>query len=140
EQNCSRTAPGGTALPHLNGSTGLLTGRCGYTIPEYSSTTKDYNVLATASYVTGTHAIKVGMTDLWGENSRTFAPRADINTLITVNAAGLTDIPFQVAVYNTPTTGIQNVNTDFGAFAQDAWTMKRLTLNYGMRLEHFNAS
>src|SRR5262249_7518609 len=29
---------------------------------------------------------------------------------------------------------------DFGAFAQDAWTMKRLTLNYGVRLEHFNAS
>jgi hypothetical protein len=140
EQNCSRTAPGGTALPHLNASTSLLTGRCGYTIPEYSSTTKDYNVLATASYVTGTHAIKVGMTDLWGENSRTFAPRANINTLITVNAPGVTDFPFQVAVYNTPTTGIQNVNTDFGAFAQDAWTMNRLTLNYGMRLEHFNAS
>src|SRR3954470_5658599 len=38
EQDCSRTAPGGTALPRLNGSTGLLTGRCGYLIPEYSST------------------------------------------------------------------------------------------------------
>ena len=146
EQNCSRTAPGGTALPHLNGSTGLLTGRCGYTIPEYSSTTKDYNVLATASYVTGSHAMKFGMTDLWGENSRTFAPRANINTLVTVNTVipgttiPLIDFPFQVAVYNTPTTGIQNVNSDFGAFAQDAWTMKRLTLNYGARFEHFNAS
>jgi len=146
EQNCSRTAPGGTALPHLNGSTGLLTGRCGYTIPEYSSTTKDYNVLATASYVTGSHAMKFGMTDLWGENSRTFAPRANINTLITVNTVipgttiPLIDFPFQVAVYNTPTTGIQNVNSDFGAFAQDAWSMKRLTLNYGARFEHFNAS
>jgi len=146
EQNCSRTAPGGTALPKLNGSTGLLTGRCGYLIPEYSSTTKDYNVLATASYVTGSHAMKFGLTDLWGENSRTFAPRANINTLITVNTVipgttiPLIDFPFQVAVYNTPTTGIQNVNSDFGAFAQDAWTMKRLTINYGARFEHFNAS
>src|SRR5262249_52925560 len=43
-------------------------------------------------------------------------------------------------VYNTPTTGIQHVNSDLGAFAQDAWTMKRLTLNYGVRFEHFNAS
>jgi hypothetical protein len=137
EQNCSRIAPGGTALARLNGSTGLLSGRCGYTIPEYSSTTKDYNVLASASYVTGSHAIKVGMTNLWGENSRTFRERADINTLITVNTVvpgtsiPLTDFPFQVVVYNTPTTGIQNVNSDLGAYAQDAWTMKRLTFNYG---------
>ena len=146
EQDCSRTAPSGTALPHLNGSTGLLSGRCGYLIPEYSSTTKDFNVLASASYVTGSHAIKVGMTDLWGENSRTFAEHANINTLITVNTVipgttiPLIDFPFQVAVYNTPTTGIQHVNSDFGAYAQDAWTMNRLTIHYGGRFEHFNAS
>ncbi|HJZ77476.1 MAG TPA: TonB-dependent receptor [Vicinamibacterales bacterium] len=146
EQDCSRTAPGGTTLAHLNGSTGLLSGRCGYLIPEYSSTTKDYNILASASYVTGSHAIKVGMTDLWGQNSRTFIEKADINTLITVNTVvpgtniPLTDFPFQAVVYNTPTTGIQNVNSDLGAYAQDAWTMNRLTLNYGARFEHFNAS
>ena len=45
-----------------------------------------------------------------------------------------------VAVYNTPTTGIQNVNSDFGAYALDAWTTKRFTFNYGVRFEHFNAS
>ena len=146
EQDCSRTAPGGTTLAHLNGSTGLLSGRCGYLIPEYSSTTKDYNVLASASYVTGSHAIKVGMTDLWGQNSRTFRERADINTLITVNTVipgttiPLIDFPFQVVVYNTPTTGIQNVNSDLGLYAQDAWTMNRLTIHYGGRFEHFNAS
>ena len=43
EQNCRRGPPA-TALPSLNGSTGLLTGACGYMIPPYSSTTKDYNV------------------------------------------------------------------------------------------------
>src|SRR5581483_11838427 len=130
-QYCMNQAAG-TALPTLNGSTGLLTGRCGYLIPEYDSTTKDYNVLANASYVTGSHAFKFGVTDLWGENSRTFAERANINTLITVNASPtLLNFPFQVAVYNTPTSGIQDVNSDLGAFAQDSWTMKRLTVNYG---------
>jgi hypothetical protein len=138
EQNCSATAATG-ALPHLNASTGLLTGRCGYLIPAYSSTTQDYSSLASASYVTGTHAMKFGMTNGWGTNSRTFAPRANINTLITVNAAGLTDIPFQVAVYNTPTTGIQHVNADLGVYGQDAWTIKRFTFNYGARFDHFNA-
>jgi hypothetical protein len=138
EQNCSAIAPAG-ALPHLNGSTGLLTGRCGYLIPEYSSTTENYSSMASASYITGSHAVKFGMTDGWGKNSRTFAPKANINTLITVNASGLTDFPFQVVVYNTPTTGIQKVKSDFGSYAQDTWTINRLTLNYGARFDHFNA-
>lgn len=146
EQDCSRTETNPNALPKWNFSTGLLTGRCGYVIPEYSSTTKDYNVLASASYITGSHAIKFGMTNLWGENSRTFAERANINTLITVNTVipgttiPLNDFPAQVAVYNTPTKGIQDVNSDLGIYGQDAWTMSRLTLHYGARFEHFNAS
>jgi len=139
EQDCSSLASP-NALPHLNGSTGLLTGSCGYLIPAYSSTTQDYSSMASASYITGSHAIKVGMTDGWGTNSRTFAPKANINTLITVNASPiLLDFPFQVVVYNTPTTGIQKVNSDFGSYAQDTWTMNRLTLNYGARFDHFNA-
>ena len=44
------------------------------------------------------------------------------------------------SVYNSPATSIQNVNSDIGAYGQDTWTMKRLTLNYGARFEHFNAS
>jgi hypothetical protein len=139
-QTCREGLPA-TALPSLNFSTGLLTGKCGYTIPPYSSTTKDYNVMASASYVTGSHAMKFGITDLWGENSRTFAPAANIDTLIKINIAGLgNEIPANVVVYNSPATSIQNVNSDLGAYAQDTWTMKRLTLNYGARFEHFNAS
>ena len=138
-QTCSKSAAP-NALPHLNGSTGLLTGRCGYLIPEYSSTTQDYSSMASASYVTGSHAMKFGMTNGWGTNSRTFEERANINTLITLNVPGLNDFPVQVAVYNTPTTTIQNVNSDFGTYAQDTWTVKRLTLNYGGRFDHFNAS
>ncbi|HYM22442.1 MAG TPA: carboxypeptidase regulatory-like domain-containing protein, partial [Vicinamibacterales bacterium] len=142
-QDCSAIAPGGTAVPVLNASTGLLSGRCGYTIPAYSSTTKDSNVMASASYVTGSHAIKVGFTDLWGENSRTFAPTADLDTLVTINlpiCAGGVNCPLQAVVWNSPATSIQDVNTDFGLYAQDAWTMKRLTLHYGARFDHINAS
>jgi hypothetical protein len=140
EQLCKEGLPA-TALPSYNASTGLLTGKCGFTIPPYGSTTKDYNVMGSASYVTGSHAMKFGITDLWGENSRTFAPAADIDALIKINVAGLgNEIPFAVVVYNSPATSIQNVNSDIGAYAQDTWTMNRLTLNYGFRYEHFNAS
>src|SRR4029077_30370 len=127
--------------PTLNFSTGLLTGRCGYLIPPYTSYTKDWNALANVSYITGSHAMKFGFTNLWGENERAFAPAASINTLITANLSPtVLDFPVQVAVYNAPGESFQNVNSDLGLFAQDAWTMKRLTLNYGGRFEHFNAS
>src|SRR5262245_39528745 len=140
EQLCHEGTPA-TALPSFNFSTQFLSGKCGYTIPPYGSTTKDYNAMASASYVTGSHAMKFGFTDLWGENSRTFAPAANIDALIKINVAGLgNDIPFQVVVYNSPATSIQNVNSDIGAYGQDTWTMNRLTLNYGVRFEHFNAS
>ncbi len=54
--------------------------------------------------------MKFGFTNLWGENSRTFAPRANINTLITVNIVmpGTTirssTSRSQVSVYNSPAT------------------------------------
>ena len=40
---------------------------------------------------------------------------------------------------NTPYKATQKVKADFGIYAQDAWTMKRLTLNYGGRFDHFNS-
>ena len=40
---------------------------------------------------------------------------------------------------NTPYTATQKVKADLGIYAQDAWTMKRLTLNYGGRFDHFNS-
>jgi hypothetical protein len=133
EQDCKSTV-GPTDLPHLEAATGLLTVACGYLIPPYSSTTEDYSSMASASYVTGSHAFKAGMTDGWGTNSRTFAPNANINTLITFGGA-----PFEAVVYNTPATAVQKVKSDFGSYVQDTWTMKRLTLNYGARFDHFNA-
>jgi hypothetical protein len=145
EQACSRTNPGGTRVPTLNGSTGLLSGRCGYLIVPYTSNSEDYNILANVSYVTGSHTMKFGFTNLWGENWRAFEPAGNVNTLITVNTTipgiGLvTDFPFQAVVYNAPGRSVQNVNSDLGLFGQDSWTMKRLTLHYGGRYEHFNAS
>ena len=41
---------------------------------------------------------------------------------------------------NTPIDeSIEQMNADLGIFAQDAWTMKRLTLNVGGRFDYFNA-
>jgi hypothetical protein len=100
----------------------------------YSSWTKNYSSMASATYVTGSHALKAGMTMGWGTNSRTRAPRADITQLRFFSGA-----PAQVVVRNTPLVDEQIVNADFGLYVQDSWTMNRLTLNVGGRYDHFNA-
>ncbi len=152
EQNC-RESVGPTDLPRLEQTTGRLTVACGNTIPPYTSWTKSYSSAASASYITGSHAFKTGVTMQWGTNSRTFSSNAQINTLVFNNGllgapASATNpvpctalpCPIGVAVHNGPTTAEQKVNTDLGFFVQDTWTIDKLTLNLGGRYDKFNAS
>jgi hypothetical protein len=133
EQNV-RPEVGPRDLPRLEQTTGRLSVAAGNTIPPYTSWTKSYSAMAAASYVTGSHAFKTGMTMQWGTNSRTFSSNAQINTLVFNNSN-----PIAVAVHNGPTTAQQKVRRDIGLYAQDAWTLNRLTLNLGARYDHFNA-
>jgi hypothetical protein len=127
-------AVGPLDLPRVEQTTGRLSGAAGSTIPPYTSWTKSYSSMAAASYVTGSHAIKTGMTMGWGRNSRTFTSNAEINQLVFSNGN-----PLAVVVTNGPATSEQRVNSDFGVYVQDNWTMSRLTVNAGVRFDHFNA-
>ena len=100
----------------------------------YESNTYNYGTAASASYVTGSHAFKTGMTYGWGNNYTTRSAHGEIERL-EFNLG----VPSQVRVRNTPYKATQNVKADLGIYAQDAWTMKRLTLNYGGRFDHFNS-
>ena len=118
-------------LPHFEQSTGRLTVA---TTNPYESWTDNWGTAASASYVTGSHAFKTGMTFGWGNNNTTRSSNGEIERL-EFNLG----VPSQVRVRNTPYTATQNVKADLGIYAQDAWTMKRLTLNYGGRFDHFNS-
>jgi Carboxypeptidase regulatory-like domain len=118
-------------LPNFEISTNRLTVA---TTNPYTSWTDNYGTAASVSYVTGTHAIKTGMTYGWGTNSLTRSANAEIQSL-NFNLG----VPTAVTIRNTPYTAMQEVKADFGAYVQDAWTMKRLTLNYGARFDHFNS-
>jgi hypothetical protein len=130
----SRETVGPLDLPRRELSTGLLSVANGHTIPSYTSWTKSYSSMAAASYITGSHAFKAGMTMNWGTNSRTFTQNFEVNQLVFNLGA-----PAAVVVSNGPTTAQQKVKRDLGFFVQDAWTMRRLTLNLGARYDHFNA-
>ena len=47
--------------------------------------------------------------------------------------------PSTVTVYTTPSLTSVHVNYDLGYFVQDSWTIKRLTLNPGLRVETYLA-
>ena len=83
------------------------------------------------SYVSGSHNIKVGIQDSWGRYRRTRVANGDIRAFF------LNGVPSQAEILNTPLDLTDQLHADIGIYAQDVWTMRRLTLNYGARWEYF---
>jgi hypothetical protein len=90
--------------------------------------------VASASYVTGSHAFKAGIQHGWGYFWR---QRREVADLIQLYRSG---VPAQVIIHNTPQDSYQAMNADQGIYAQDSWTVGRFTINPGVRFEHFNGS
>ena len=100
-----------------------------------------YNVQAAATYVTGTHNIKVGFQRTWGTFTHSYDANADLTQQYRSNSTGVPyTVPNSVVIRNTPLVLFgERLNYDLGIFAQDAWTLNRLTINAGIRWEALNA-
>jgi hypothetical protein len=48
------------------------------------------------------------------------------------------DVPSSITEYATPYPLIERIGANLGIFAQDQWTINRLTLNYGLRFSYFD--
>jgi hypothetical protein len=82
------------------------------------------------SYVTGTHNFKVGIQEMHGSrviDQWTLGPQASLSVL--------NGVPRSVTEFTYPYTTLANQPAYDGIFAQDQWTVKRLTMNLGMRLD-----
>ena len=90
-------------------------------------------VVGSMSYVTGSHNVKVGISDSFGPVHVFTDRQAD---LVQRYSNGR---PQSVVVYTTPYNRFSYVNYDLGIYAQDSWTIKRLTLNPGIRLDNFDS-
>jgi carboxypeptidase family protein/TonB-dependent receptor-like protein len=86
------------------------------------------------SYVTGSHNIKIGFQDSFGPVHVQDDRQAD---LIEVFSAGK---PSTVTVFTTPGDTFDHVNFDLGYYMQDIWTIKRLTVSPGLRVDNFNSA
>jgi hypothetical protein len=91
-------------------------------------------VVASLSYVSGAHNLKVGLQNRSGWLKDL---RRDINGDIVQQYRN--GVPSQVQVLNTPLNNRVDLNADFGIYAQDTWTMRRITLNPGVRFDYFNS-
>jgi len=52
--------------------------------------------------------------------------------------ATIVDVPSSITEYATPYPLYMRIGANVGIFAQDQWTIKKLTLNYGLRFSYFD--
>jgi hypothetical protein len=88
---------------------------------------------ASVSYVTGTHALKVGFLDTFGTRREDYT-NIDANVRYRFNNG----VPNQIWQVATPYGFRSNLGGELGVFAQDRWTLDRLTLNVGVRFDYLN--
>lgn len=126
----------------------------------------NYSFLTAVSYVTGSHNFKVGIVNNAGRITNGQYGNADLNSMSYgpdpnpfghtvpwidashVNArcdasgqnCGLLGNPQSVSVRNSPNLNTRRVDFDFAAYVQDSWTLDRLTINAGLRVEYARGS
>jgi hypothetical protein len=120
----------------------MITPRCAYSFgctawvsngQDQRTADAGFRVVSSMSYVTGSHNFKVGFADSFGPVHVFTDRQADLVQRYTNGQ------PQSVVVYTTPYNRFSYVNYDLGMFAQDSWTINRLTLNLGVRVDNFDS-
>src|SRR5262245_56328252 len=118
-----------TTYSITDSGTGLL-----YRAPTFLGINHYHNPVSRASlsYVIGSHAVRLGYTLQQG--TKEVESRAPQDVLLTVNNGNpisLTEVARSVQS--------ERLRADLGIFAQDQWTIRRLTLGLGLRFDYFNS-
>jgi hypothetical protein len=124
----------------LNANTGFL-----YNAPRASElgqrVASESNQRGSVSYITGSHAFKFGFTtqEAWhfgayDQNGPGEGLGAGVNQYTFFNGR-----PLSLTQYAEPITFRERLKVNLGLYGQDQWTIKRLTLNVGLRYDYFNA-
>jgi len=97
-----------------------------------------WNVAAT--YVKGSHTIKVGANNRQGTFKHTREANADLIQQYRSSSTGVPwSVPDSVVIRNTPLAYAERLNRDLGIYIQDSIRLSRLTANVGLRWETLNA-
>jgi hypothetical protein len=104
------------------------------TLPFQTTGAKVWQSSAAVSYVTGSHAFKFGFTDVSIQRHSVVAGNSFDVTYRFNNG-----IPNQITEIAAPYSHDEDQKAELGLYAQDKWTDKRLTLNYGVRFDYFDS-
>lgn len=130
-QTAAQKAPYGD-ISHLDIVTGRRTVAA---LQDFEDKFPFYNLYGASSYITGSHAFRLGVQwgrgwiDSWRDANGDMVQRYS------------NGVPNSVQRYNFPITSARS-NLDYlaGVFLQDSWTLKKLTLNPGIRFEAIRGS
>jgi hypothetical protein len=84
------------------------------------------------SYVPGSHAFKFGFTLVEGPAETDVYTNHDTHVIVRGGQ------PIAVTVRTTPYTTKERLVADMGLYAQDTWSVKRFTVNAGLRWDYLN--
>jgi len=101
--------------------------------PYGHNATHNFNAKFTTSYVTGSHAAKVGITF---QHDSAHTTEQMTNNGITYQLRN--GVATQVTQWATPLDLWEYTKANVGVFGQDQWTLKRLTINAGIRFDYYN--
>jgi hypothetical protein len=92
------------------------------------------NQRVSMSYITGSHAFKAGLMTLQGRHDLGFI---DVNQELYYQFRNT--VPDSIVQWAGPNHSENRIGMDLGLYGQDQWTLKRLTLNLGVRFDYFDA-
>ncbi len=127
--------PGPTTVSVLEQTTGYRWGALPGGLTSYSRTQDDsnnFNQKVTLNYITGSHALKGGLQTLQGHYD--FYGMQDVAQLNYTLSRG---VPVSLTQFAGPFQSRTRLS-GVSLFAQDQWTLKRLTLNLGVRYDQFS--
>jgi hypothetical protein len=93
-----------------------------------------YSYRGAVSYITGAHAFKVGFNE---RNGHTGFHNFAVNPLSYRFNNG---VPNQLTQVAYPVSRLANMDHELGVYAQDKWTVRGLTLGYGLRYDYIATS
>lgn len=103
--------------------------------PFYFRAPVRYTFSASLSYVTAAHALKAGVQLGKGGNRHQRRFHSDLDLYQEYRNG----VPVSVVVHNTPQEAAEKLKYDLGLYVQESWTLRRLTLSPGLRVELFNS-
>jgi hypothetical protein len=99
----------------------------------YTNDMDRYHERFSVSYVTGSHAFKVGVETQQHHAARETVVNQDQTWTF------LNQVPTTITQRATPYLEVTKTKADAAVYAQDKWAYRRLTLTYGLRFDYFNS-